>query len=144
MAEPRTGACLCGAVRLTARGLSDGLGACHCKRCQRWSGSALVVVSVPEDGLTVEGRESVTVFESPKAERAFCARCGSALWFRYHDRPDAPYDVCVGGLDDANGLPLKIEIYVDLKPDGYAFAGGHRRETGAQREARRAAEEPRE
>ena len=142
--DERSGACLCGAVRLGLRGLEGELGACHCKRCQRWSGSALVVVSVPEDGLTVEGREAVTVFEAPKAERAFCARCGSALWFRYHDRPNAPYDVCVGVLDDAEGLPLTHEIYVDVKPDGYAFAGEHRRETGAEREARRAREETQE
>jgi hypothetical protein len=137
----RTGACLCGAVRLTARDLVPEVGACHCKRCQRWSGSALVVVSVPEGGLAVEGREAVAVFATAKAERAFCGRCGSALWFRYRDRPDAPYDVCVGVLDDADGLPLTHEIYVDAKPDGYAFAGEHRRETGAEREARRAREE---
>ena len=133
------GHCLCGAVRLVARDIERELGACHCKRCQRWSGSALVVASVPEDGLEVEGREAVAIYAAPgQAERAFCRTCGSALWFRHRDRPHAPYNVCVGLLDDASGMPLTHEIYVDVKPDGYAFAGEHRRETGAEREAREA------
>lgn len=136
-----TGHCLCGAVRLVAHGMERELGACHCKRCQRWSGSALVVASVPEDGLEVEGLQAVSIHVVPgRAERAFCRICGSSLWFRYLDRPHATYDVCVGLLDDTSGLPLTHEIYVDVKPDGYAFAGDHRRETGAEREARRARE----
>jgi hypothetical protein len=140
----RTGTCLCGAVRLTARGLVPEIGVCHCKRCQRWAGSALVVASVPPDGLTVEGREAVTVFVAPKAERAFCARCGSGLWFRYLDRADAPYDICVGVLDDTDGMTLTCEIYVDLRPGALTYEGDHQRETGAEREARRAREEARD
>jgi hypothetical protein len=139
----RAGACLCGAVRLTARSIADELGACHCKRCQRWSGSALVVVSVPEDGLTVEGREAVSVFASSKAERAFCALCGSALWFRYTDRADAAYDLCVRILDDTSRLRLTHEIHFDARPEGLAYVGAHRRETGAEREARRARQDAR-
>lgn len=135
------GRCLCGAVRLVAHGMDREIGACHCKRCQRWSGSALMAVSVPEGGLEVEGRDAVATYVAPgRAERAFCRTCGSALWFRYLDRPHAPYDICVGILDDPSGLPLTHEIYFDEKPDGYAFAGEHRRETGAEREARRARE----
>lgn len=136
------GGCLCGAVRLVAHGMERELGACHCKRCQRWSGSALVVVSVPAEGLKVEGRDAVATYVVPgRSERGFCRTCGSSLWFRYLDRPDATYDICVGLLDDASGLPLTHEIYIDEKPDGYAFAGEHRRETGAEREARRMREE---
>lgn len=137
----RTGACLCGAVRLTMRGVAPEIGVCHCKRCQRWAGSALTVVSVPADGLMVEGREAVAVFTAEKAERAFCGRCGSVLWFRYTYRPDASYGVCVGVLDDTRGLPLTHEIYVDARPEGLTYAGDHRRETGVEREARRARED---
>ena len=40
------------------------------------------------------------------------------------DSPDAgSFDLPIGSLDDANGLTMTNEIYIDHKPDSYAFAG---------------------
>lgn len=138
-AAERTGACLCGAVRLRVRGLVPEIRVCHCKRCQRWTGSVLVDVEVPAGGLTVEGRDALAFFAAPLAERAFCARCGSSLWFRFTDRADAPYDLCAGILDDTSGLPLTREDYVD-QGAGLVIAGDHPRGTTAECEARRTSE----
>jgi len=38
-------------------------------------------------------------------------------------------------VENAGGLPLKTEIYIDVKPDGYAFAGDHEIKTKAEVEA---------
>jgi hypothetical protein len=58
-------------------------------------------------------------------ERAWCADCGSPLWFRV--TVDSPYagtiELPIGSFDDANGLTMANEIYIDHKPDSYAFAG---------------------
>ena len=40
-----------------------------------------------------------------------------------------------GLVENAGGLPLKTEIYIDVKPDGYAFAGDHEIKTKAEVEA---------
>ena len=73
--------------------------------------------------------------------RSFCSRCGSSLWYRL-TAPDAvttDYFLSAGTLDDANGVLLSEEIYIDGKPDGYAFAGEHSKLTGAEFEAKLAA-----
>ena len=40
----RTGHCLCGAVQYTATLPEEGLGACHCEMCRRWTGGPYVSV----------------------------------------------------------------------------------------------------
>ena len=121
------GHCLCGAVRVTARGLSDEISACHCEMCTRWSGGIQMGIEVPADGLVVEG--PVKVHRSSEiAERAWCDVCGSALWFRYVAGRDAGYVEVVPGLfEDAGGARLTRVVYADRAPAGYALAGDHRR-----------------
>ncbi len=127
----RTGACLCGAVRFTAATLGN-FGACHCKMCQRWTGGPLLGVSVAEADMSVEGAENVrTRRTSDWASRSNCATCGSPLWYRWDKGVDGAggYEVPIGLLDDADGLVLHREIFIDAKPDGFALAGDHDRLT---------------
>ncbi|MFT6606428.1 MAG: hypothetical protein ACJA2X_001631 [Halocynthiibacter sp.] len=42
------------------------------------------------------------------------------------------YEVPIGLLDDANGLTLAKEIFIDDKPDSFEFAGEHKRMTKAE------------
>jgi len=126
---------LCGAVRFTAERLG-GFGVCHCGMCQRWAGAALFGVTVPEAFLRVDdpsaaiaGRRS-----SDWATRYWCPACGSGLWYRYDKGRDGTgdFEVPIGLFDDQNGLPLRREINVDLKPDSWALEGAHERLTEAQ------------
>lgn len=129
----RTGHCLCGAVRFTARDVAPKASACHCENCRRWTGSALIEVSVPVADVTWEG-EIATHVASAWGERAFCPRCGSGLYYR-HTRDDGhagSYDIPLGLFDDPNGFTLASEIFIDQKPDAYAFAGDRRRLTRAE------------
>lgn len=138
MSGERTGGCLCGAVRYVAAEVPDHMHACHCSMCRRTSGGASFSVVVPAAAMQVNGAEHVTTDASSDwAARSFCARCGSGLWYRLTqpDAATADYYLSVGSLDDASGLPLTREIYIDTKPDGYAFAGTHSRLTGAEFEA---------
>ena len=135
--EALTGGCQCGAVRFAVSDLPHYLHACHCTTCRRISGSATMSLTVPASSLRIEGEAHVVAYVSSDwAARSFCGRCGTGLWQRLTvgDSP-ADYFLSAGTLDDPSGLALTQEIYVDRKPDGYAFAGDHPRLTGAEFEA---------
>ncbi|MDP2739926.1 MAG: GFA family protein [Pseudorhodobacter sp.] len=122
----RTGGCMCGAVRFEAQLTRHEFGACHCEMCRRWTGSALLGITVPRAKVVWSGQENIATIQSSSwAERAWCSKCGSGLYFRVTVESDYSNDIeiPVGLLDDANGLSMANEIYIDHKPDSYAFAG---------------------
>ncbi|HMO06408.1 MAG TPA: GFA family protein [Paracoccaceae bacterium] len=126
----RTGGCLCGAVRYVARLPGPEFGACHCAMCRRWTGSALLGISVPSGDIEWQGAGHIALRQtSAWAERAWCRECGTGLWFRVTD--DGPYsgshELPIGTLDDASGLVMANEIYIDHKPDSFAYAGEGRK-----------------
>lgn len=123
----RNGKCLCGAVHFTIRDLNPDFGACHCKMCQRWAGAAYMSLTVPADTITINGEENIARFQSSEwAERAWCEKCGSNLW--YQVTAEGPYagnyHVPVGLLDDTTGLSVGREYFVDNKIDCLPLAGG--------------------
>lgn len=123
------GRCLCGAVTVTASAVDHppvghGLGACHCRMCRRWTSSAFIEVSAARDSVKATG--PVQSYKSSDwAERAFCGTCGSALWYLLtgEGMQDEPYQLSAGLFDNAAGRDLTLEVYIDKKPAGYAFAG---------------------
>ncbi|AZQ69364.1 GFA family protein [Silicimonas algicola] len=128
----RTGGCLCGAVRFEATEVPETFGACHCEMCRRWTGSALLGVTVPLESVTWEGADSIGRLQSSDwAERAFCSRCGSPLY--YHVTAEGPMaenlEMPIGLFDDPSGFVFTNEIYIDNKPDSFAYAGDRTRLT---------------
>jgi hypothetical protein len=80
------------------------------------------------DGIEFEGKENIVRYESSDwAERGFCRRCGSNLF--YYLKPADTYAVSVGAFDDAEAFRLVGEIFVDHQPPGYRFAGELSRQT---------------
>jgi len=50
------GGCLCGAVRYTAEADPTGATVCHCRDCQKFTGSAFAaLVRVAKEAVTIEG-----------------------------------------------------------------------------------------
>lgn len=124
-----TGGCLCGAVRPDAPRVSLHVDACHCAMCRRWSGGPLLAVDCGT-ALTIEGREHVTVYDSSDwAQRGFCARCGTHLFFRMREGGG---HFAVGVLDEPEGLRFATQIFIDSKPGYYRFANATRDMTGAE------------
>ncbi|WP_299281646.1 GFA family protein [uncultured Tateyamaria sp.] len=131
----KSGGCLCRAVRFDARNVPSTYGICHCPSCRRWTGSALLEVSVKTDDLTWYGAEHIATRKtSAWAERAWCRECGTALYFR-QTKPGEWFggtDLALGLFDDPNGFTLTHEIFVDEMPDSFAYAhGDHKRLTRA-------------
>jgi len=125
-----TGTCLCGAVRLTVRTKTDNFGACHCSMCRTWGGGPLLAVECEPDA-DVDGRDNVTVFESSDwAERAFCSRCGTHLYYRL--KLDGHHAVPLGLFGDDRDWKFSEQIFVDEKPPCYAFANDTKDMTGAE------------
>jgi hypothetical protein len=132
-----TGRCLCGAVTITVAGDHDPrVGACHCRMCQRWSGGLFLCFEADGSAVTVTGE--VTRYRSSAfAERAFCPRCGSHLWFNDVEDGASPqsYELMPGLFDAARIWPLRSEIYVDRAMESVHLLGDHRRKTRAEYEA---------
>jgi hypothetical protein len=124
------GSCLCGAVNVIAKIMSNKVGACHCSMCQKWAGSALMAVDGGTD-VSIQGEENVTVFNSSEwAERGFCKKCGSNLFYRL--KQDRKYFLPVGLLDGVGGLIFDHQIFIDEKPEYYDFANETHNMTGAE------------
>lgn len=128
--QPIDGQCLCGAVKVRARPVRPNVEACHCTMCRRWSGIAYVGVQCGTD-VVFDGEENVVRYRSSEwAERGFCGRCGSGLFFHY--LPKGTYGLLAGLFPDDALLPLSEEIFIDEKPDYYAFAGDAEKLTGPE------------
>ena len=79
------------------------------------------------------GEDLVTWYQGSKwAERGFCARCGSSLFFRMAQNPDMLTAVSVEAFDIADDMALHMHIYIDAKPDRYDFTDDVQRLTGQQ------------
>jgi hypothetical protein len=130
MSMTLTGRCLCGAVSFRAEGVETEHHACHCGMCRRWSGgSGLLGAGV--DAVAFEPTDKLGRYASSDwAERGFCVACGTNLF--YFLRPSQSYVISVGAFDDQTPFRLAREIFIDRKPDGYAFSGDHPRWTEAE------------
>ena len=111
----KTGQCMCGAVTFTARNVPDRFNACYCEMCRRWTGGRFMGVHLATDDVTLTGTDAIqTIKSSPWAERAFCGKCGSALWYKQSEGPDADhYSISAGLFDDTSDMTLSKEYFSD-------------------------------
>lgn len=118
MDELRTGACLCGAVRLRTQGTVREVVFCHCSQCRRQTGFHYAATDVARDRLKVTGEDMVRWYRSSDgAQRGFCSTCGSALfWLR--DGSDH-ISVMAGAFDEPSGLVGGYHIFCADKGDFY-------------------------
>lgn len=124
------GQCLCGAVKFTAKGISNNVEACHCGMCRRWGGGPLMVVSCGTE-VAFEGEENITVYNSSDwAERGFCKKCGSHLFYRLKEINE--YQIPAGLINNQEGFSFNLEVYIDRKPSFYCFANKTTKMTEAE------------
>ena len=97
-------------------GGTGGIGVCHCRDCQRFTGSAFgALVYVPKETLTIEGK--IKTFTSPGGSgkpmlRHFCPECGSTIAQEPGTRPGLVV-LHVGSLDDPKSMTPEREIFCD-------------------------------
>jgi len=79
------GSCLCGALRFRATLPSKWVAHCHCTLCQRAHGAPVVTwVGFQSEKVHLLDPEACLRWyaSTPGAERGFCSRCGTTLFFR--------------------------------------------------------------
>ena len=111
-----TGGCACGAIRYACAGPVKLSLNCHCRDCQRASGSAFISgIIVANDTFTFTRGEptyySVTADSGTTTTRGFCARCGSPLIVRTLASPHT-VAIAAGSLDDPSWHRPTVDIWV--------------------------------
>jgi hypothetical protein len=111
---PLTGGCLCGGVRFEIAEPLLGAGYCHCTRCQRRTGTAAAASArvAPGSLRILQGAELVRAWQPPDGfAKEFCSICGSHLWSRSPDDPEA-LGVRLGAIDGDPGVRPSHRQYV--------------------------------
>ncbi len=110
MAEPKlplSGGCMCGAVRFELSAPLLGAVYCHCKRCQRRTGTGFSVTALTAPGSyrTSSGQDRVGSWAPPGGGwiKSFCADCGSQLFATNPANPEL-IAIRMGALDDDPGI----------------------------------------
>ncbi|CDG21682.1 Glutathione-dependent formaldehyde-activating, GFA [Xenorhabdus poinarii G6] len=113
------GRCLCGAVGFITSQSIEEINVCHCKTCQKWGGGPFLAVDCQDD-LKIEGAEFISTYASSEwAERAFCKKCGTHLFYHLHH--PSTYYLPIALFDHNQKSKLSRQIYVDSKPAYYNF-----------------------
>jgi hypothetical protein len=99
MAEPMTGGCACGRIRYTAQVQTDDAYLCHCRICQRATGSVSIAFKNVKQSDIAWDQGPDWYESSPIAKRPYCRECGTSLGFAYNDGSDK-MDVTVASFDD--------------------------------------------
>ena len=94
-----TGGCACRRVRFTARIADDDAYLCHCRMCQRATGSISIAFKGVAQADVDWEREPDWFDSSPIARRPFCSQCGTSLGFAFKD-DSANMDLTVASFDD--------------------------------------------
>jgi hypothetical protein len=108
------GGCLCGKVRYSADAAPKFMSVCHCRDCQRFTGSAFsIVIALPKAALAVTGalKGFVKRGDSGKPiERFFCPECGTSVVEEAQALPGLAM-IAAGTLDDARWVKPTSQIY---------------------------------
>ena len=154
------GGCTCRQVRyrMTSRPLI--VHCCHCRWCQRETGTAFALNAMIEadrvDLLAGEPEMVLTPSLSGKGQKIWrCPHCRIAVWSNYAGGGDAVRFVRVGTLDQPDALPPDIHIYTQSKqpwvvlpqgvpavPEFYDIRKTWRQESLERRAALRARQRP--
>jgi hypothetical protein len=119
-AFPLEGGCDCRYVRYRMTTAPLFVHCCHCRWCQRETGSAFVLNAMIEaDHVQLLGAEPEIV-DTPSASGlgqkiARCPRCRIAVWSHYAGAGPMIRFVRVGTLDEPDQLPPDIHIFTESK-----------------------------
>jgi hypothetical protein len=112
-----SGGCACGAIRYACTSEPLFMGNCHCRDCQRATGSAYfaaVSVSEPTFRLTT-GTPAVYEKQADSGNtmrRMFCSQCGSPVFLTNSARPNVVV-LYAASVDDPSWVRPSRDIYTE-------------------------------
>jgi hypothetical protein len=106
-----TGGCQCGKVRYALYVAPENSHVCHCRMCQRATGSiSIAFKNVPKAEIEWESEPDWYV-SSPIAQRPYCRECGTSLGFAF---PDAEImDLTIASFDDPSRFRPKHHFGIE-------------------------------
>src|SRR5260370_3689630 len=116
----REGGCACGVVRYKLTAAPLIVHACHCRDCQRLTGSAFAT-NIWIERRFVEAdhtrlRSMMVPAGSGKPQEIFrCPDCGTALWSKYHAAPGDTVLLRAGTLDHPEAVRPDVHIFTRSK-----------------------------
>jgi hypothetical protein len=122
------GGCACGRMRYRLASRPMIVHCCHCRDCQRQTGSAFVINALIEtervEKLAGETKGVVVPTDSGRPHEIHrCPFCGTAAWSHYGGRQALAF-VRVGTLDDPSALQPDVHIYTRTKLPWVALPAG--------------------
>jgi len=122
------GGCACGQVRYRLLSAPLFVHCCHCKDCQRQTGSAFVLNALIETDRVERLSGDHALFAMPTDsgrphDVARCRGCGTAVWSHYGGLKVLTF-VRVGTLDEPAALPPDVHIYTRSKLPWIALPSG--------------------
>jgi hypothetical protein len=110
----RIGQCHCGSLRVIVTGEPDRVYLCHCKACQRRTGTAFHLgATFPKQQVRLDGDREIYERDADSGYRIrfhFCPNCGSTLYWE-GDRNPAVCGVAVGAFETAAFQPPSDSIW---------------------------------
>ena len=126
MSSTLEGGCLCGKIRYRVSGDPAMQVNCHCKNCQRQSGSAFsTIMGFPESALSIEGEFKTYDDQGESGEsvlRDFCPDCGSPLFSRVAVAPGLTF-IKAGTLDETASFAPAMHLWTKSKQEWVDLAG---------------------
>jgi hypothetical protein len=114
-----TGHCLCGAVQYQSTGPVLFSAICHCRDCQRASGTGGVpVLGVPRESFSCVGpvkQSRVTGGSGQPAIRNFCGSCGCLMFGTPESAPEM-VTIYAGSLADPSQFSPREALFVSQRP----------------------------
>lgn len=129
MSETFEGGCTCRHVRYRLTSRSMFVHCCHCRWCQRETGSAFALNAMIEADRVEMLSGEVEVIDTPSASGrgqkiSRCPRCHVAVWSNYSGAGPAVRFVRVGTLDDPDAMPPDIHIFTMSKQPWVVLPAG--------------------
>jgi len=114
------GGCTCRYVRYRMTSAPLFVNCCHCRWCQRETGSAFVLNAMIESDRVELLEGAVDVIDTPsnsgKGQKiSRCPKCRIAVWSNYAGGADLVRFVRVGTLDEPDRLPPDVHIFTQSK-----------------------------
>jgi hypothetical protein len=119
------GGCECGRVRYRIEGAPIFVNCCHCRQCQKLSGSAFALNAMIERsrGTVIAGADTI----APDSAEARCPDCRAFLWGTHRFFGDRILFLRVGTLDEGERLPPDAHFFVRSKHPWVTLPAGARR-----------------
>ena len=119
MSNGMEGGCTCRGVRYRVTAPPMMVHCCHCRWCQRETGSAFVINAIVEtSALEVTGETQMvdTPSQSGRGQKIVrCPKCLVAVWSHYSRRGTALAFIRVGTLDNPDAVPPDVHIFTSSK-----------------------------